>query len=45
MITAPDETYLNLTVQGVSEIKRRAGYRQVQWIIQVSAYPKPTLIW
>ncbi|XP_050420983.1 vascular endothelial growth factor receptor 1 isoform X2 [Adelges cooleyi] len=42
----PDVTYLDLTVQGgVYQIIRRAGFRRVQWIIQVSAYPKPTLIW
>ncbi|XP_050544021.1 vascular endothelial growth factor receptor 1 isoform X2 [Daktulosphaira vitifoliae] len=42
----PDVTYLDLVVQGgVFQIVRRAGFRRVQWIVQVSAYPKPTLIW
>ncbi|XP_025418891.1 vascular endothelial growth factor receptor 1 isoform X3 [Sipha flava] len=42
----PDMTYLNLTVQGgIYKIIRRAGYQYVQWIILVSAYPAPTLVW
>ncbi|XP_060867787.1 vascular endothelial growth factor receptor 1 isoform X2 [Metopolophium dirhodum] len=42
----PDMTYLSLSVQGnVYVITRRARTRQVQWIIQVSAYPKPSLVW
>ncbi|KAF0766886.1 vascular endothelial growth factor receptor 1 isoform X2 [Aphis craccivora] len=42
----PDMTYLSLSVQGdVYEITRKAGTRQVQWIVQVSAYPKPSLLW
>lgn len=46
IFAAPDMTYLSLTVQGnVYVITRRAGTRQVQWIIQVSAYPKPSLVW
>lgn len=46
MSSAPDVTYLNLTVQGsVNEIINKAGTPKVQWIVQVSAYPKPTLIW
>lgn len=46
MSSAPDVTYLNLTVQGgIYEIISKAGTPKVQWIIQVSAYPKPTFIW
>jgi len=46
MLTAPDMTYLSLSVQGnVYVITRRAKTRRVQWIIQVSAYPKPSLVW
>ncbi|XP_022178523.1 vascular endothelial growth factor receptor 1 isoform X3 [Myzus persicae] len=42
----PDMTYLSLSVQGnVYVITRKAGTRRVQWIIQVSAYPKPSLVW
>jgi len=46
ILAAPDMTYLSLSVQGdVYEITRKAGTRQVQWIVQVSAYPKPSLLW
>lgn len=39
-------TYLSLSVQGdVYEITRMAGFPSVQWIIQVSAFPKPSLLW
>lgn len=46
LFSAPDMTYLNLTIQGgIYEIIRRAGYQYVQWIVLVSAYPTPTLVW
>jgi len=39
-------TYLSLSVQGnIYVITRRARTRLVQWIVQVSAYPKPSLVW
>lgn len=43
--TAPDVTYLNLSVEGNKEITSSAGFRRVQWIVKVSAFPKPSLIW
>lgn len=46
IFSATDITYLNLTIQGgVYEIIRKAGFPEVKWIIQVLAYPKPTLVW
>ncbi|VVC44268.1 Protein kinase, ATP binding site,Tyrosine-protein kinase, active site,Immunoglobulin [Cinara cedri] len=42
----PDVTYLNLTVRGgVNKIISKAGTLKVQWIIEILAYPKPTLVW